>query len=159
MNILTLKNDVKVLIDGRDFKRTRGHNWFLTRNGQKRGPSYVRADVWANGKRTRVTLHRLIMKAKPGQIVDHINCDTLDNRRSNLRFATPLQNVANSRISKRNKSGYKGVFWNKNQNRFQSKVRVDGKYVHLGNFKDPIDAYCAYCVAAKLIYGEFARFE
>lgn len=76
---------VEVLIDDEDMHLIHQHKWRLQRS---RSFTYVVTGVG-------VLLHRLITKAEPGQLVDHANHNTLDNRRSNLRLCTHSQNLVN----------------------------------------------------------------
>lgn len=87
--------------------------------------------------------------------VDHINGDRGDNRIANLRPANVSQNMANARKRKDNKSGYKGVSWNRRDKRWCSFIRRNGKTVGLGSFKTAEEAYAAYCAAAAENYGRF----
>lgn len=97
-------------------------------------------------------LHRLIMGAKPGQIVDHINRDTRDNRRANLRFVTPSQNMMNRKCP--NKSGYIGVF--KNRNQYHLSVNNGETLVCKYAFYCPKEAAIERDRLAIIFQGEFA---
>lgn len=109
------------------------------------------------GKRgSREYLHRHVMSAGEGQFVDHANRDGLDNRRCNLRFCTKRQNNWNRSIQTNNKSGYKGVIWNKQCQKWQARIVLFGKQKHLGLFINPIDAASAYKAAARKHFKEFA---
>lgn len=90
-------------------------------------------------------------------LVDHINGDGLDNRRANLRPATPSQNSANRGPASNNTSGYKGVSLYRRTGRWRASVGIDGAQHHLGYFTEPIDAARAYDAAALHHFGEFAR--
>ena len=90
-------------------------------------------------------------------VVDHINSDSLDNRRSNLRVCTVSQNNMNSAIGRNNKSGYKGVSWDKTNKKWRAGIKAKGKSVSLGSFNSKKDAARAYNEAAKKAYGEFAK--
>lgn len=111
-----------------------------------------------NGKSCkRVKLHRLIMNAAHGQIIDHINGNTLDNRRSNLRFATSAENVRNQKPYVGGTSNLKGVSWHKASSRWRAQISVDKKKIHLGVFQSETEAHTAYCRASEKYHGEFGR--
>jgi len=139
------------LIDAADWPLASSYHWCASR-----GPwtTYVVANiVTPEGKRTMIKLHRLLMNAQPGQLVDHQNNDGLDNRRSNLRLCTTSQNGANNRRS----SGYKGVGWHTVRGKWRAYIMVDRKLRHLGLFGDPWEAAQAYNAAALDAWGEFAH--
>jgi hypothetical protein len=106
-------------------------------------------------------LHRLawlyMMEEWPDGDLDHINGDPSDNRWCNLREASQSLNNANSRVSRRNTSGFKGVRWNKGRRKWRAGIKVRGRPINLGNFDDRRDAALAYATAAYALFGEFAR--
>ena len=99
---------------------------------------------------------RKLLNAPKNIEVDHINRNRKDNRLENLRFATRQQNIWNRGINKNNTSGYKGVFWNKQSNRWAAKIWLNYKQIHLGLFDSKEDAALAYNIAAKEYFGEYA---
>lgn len=109
-------------------------------------------------------LHRLILSRildRPlldTEQVDHINLNGLDNRRCNLRLATNTENQRNKSKQVNNTSGYKGVYWRKDSNKWVAQIKVDNEVRHLGRFDTPEEAHAAYCEAAKQLHGEFANF-
>jgi hypothetical protein len=108
----------------------------------------------------RIWLHRLIVNCPKDVVVDHINGDTLDNRKSNLRICTKLQNQYNQKKHKgKRHSRYKGVTFRKNlkSKPWEAFVYKDGKSKRLGYFATEKEAALAYNNAAKDAYGEFAR--
>ena len=92
-------------------------------------------------------------------MIDHRDGDPTNNRWSNLRRATASQNAANSRRPRDNSSGYKGVFLCRGSGRWRARVGKGGRKIHLGTFDTPEAAHAAYVVAARKLYGEFARPE
>jgi hypothetical protein len=89
--------------------------------------------------------------------VDHKDRDGLNNRLINLRPATRSQNAANSNLSARNTSGYKGVYWSKKMNCWWAAITVNGRQKSLGCFDNPESAFEAYKIAATKAFGEFAN--
>lgn len=79
-------------------------------------------------------LHRLIVNAKPGEYVDHINGNTLDNRSINLRVCTNAANIRNGGIRINNKSGFNGVHWDLQRSRWVAKIKVNYRSIFLGRF-------------------------
>lgn len=92
----------------------------------------------------------------PKKGLDHENTDPSGNRWPNLREATQRQNNGNARRAKHNKSGFKGVYWNKEKSCWTAQIKKE-KSTHLGYFKTPEAAHAAYVKAAQAWFGEFAR--
>lgn len=137
-----------VVVDEDDYPTLSAYHWL-----QHRGCStwYARASV--NGH--RVMMHVFLLGSREGCTVDHINGNGLDNRRCNLRFATPSQQAQNVHGG-RGRSQYKGVSWAKRQRKWAAVIYVGGRNRHLGYFSNEDDAAKAYDVAARLHYAEFA---
>lgn len=118
---------------------------------------YARKNLYTPGtqKLTPLLMHTFITG---WPYVDHINGDGLDNRRSNLRPATALQNMANKRRYRNNTSGFKGVTRNSGTGRpWQASIRANNRRYHLGYHDTPEQAARAYDAAALRLFGEFAR--
>lgn len=98
-------------------------------------------------------LHQLITSF---DLTDHANGNRYDNRLENLREANKSQNGANSKVSSRNSSGYKGVSWRKDKSKFSARIKVDYNTIFLGYFDDSYEAALAYDTAALKYFGEFA---
>lgn len=149
------------LTDGRE---TRVDDDIAVRYGHLRWHchnGYVCASIQAV-KKNWTALHRLIMGAIAGVLVDHINGDTLDNRRANLRLCNKSQNAANGFAPVRSASGYKGVNAIKRRGKirpgaFRAFIETGMKYLHLGIFRTPEEAAIAYDIAAIYYHGDFAR--
>src|SRR5262249_39337652 len=104
-----------------------------------------------------IRLHRFILNAPPSVEVDHVNGDSLDNRRGNLRYSTRAQNNRNRGRTRANKSGFKGVSRQRGGGGFRAQMTRDGVVYYLGKFSTAIDAALAYDAAARRLHGEFAR--
>jgi hypothetical protein len=103
-------------------------------------------------------LHRAVLGVSGDALVDHINGDTLDCRRSNLRVATSAQNAWNQRRRSTNSSGFKGVDLDRRRGKWRARVRVgDGRRIALGYFESAEAAARAYDAAAAIHHGPYAR--
>lgn len=147
-----------VLVDKDDYEMISNMTWSIQRNHSKTKQLYARTNIYlGNRKHKTANMHRIIMKAKQGQFVDHINGNTLDNRKCNLRFVNRYQNARNCSVYSTNKTGYKGVSWSDAHNGYRAYIAVKGKNIALGIYKDPKIAYAAYCEASKKYHGEYGR--
>ena len=118
---------------------------------------YAKRQGRSNGKPRTICMHRLIMDAQPGQMIDHRDRNGLHNWRANLRFCTRSQNQENRKKHYGDTSQYKGVCWDKSMNKWRARISLDNKRIHLGRFNDEDEAGCAYNEAATELFGEFAR--
>lgn len=108
----------------------------------------------------RIILQRILERELDiREFTDHVDCDGLNNTRSNLRIADRNQNTWNTRKRITNISGFKGVSWNNKRKKWTAQISVFSKDKHIGYFDDPEEAYEAYCNAAIEYFGEFARLE
>jgi hypothetical protein len=115
----------------------------------------VFASVMGRSASVKIQLSRLLTNPFQAQVVDHINGDPLDNRRSNLRVCTPLENARNIRLSRASATGFKGVSelkWGK----FRAYAMREGKQYHLGVHDTAVGAAHAYDAFARQHFGRFA---
>lgn len=117
----------EMICDEDIWEKYKSHTWFFHSR-------YVRAKV--NGKET--LFHRLVKDCPNGYLIDHINRNTLDNRRENLRITTPSVNSINSKTNRNNKLKQKGVYSHKNG--YVSTICEHRKYHYLGKYKTLEDA-------------------
>jgi hypothetical protein len=139
------------LIDDDDFERISENKWKFNNRG------YAVRLTHRNKKWKTISMHRIILNAKDGEIVDHKNGDRLDNRKENLRIASPSQNCWNSKLFVSNTSGYKGVTRGKKTGHWTASIHLKNKRINLGTFDNKHDAARMYNFWAKDLFGEFAR--
>ena len=146
--------DLRALVDAPDLALVSGHTWRPLRGHN--GKVYAYAN--RNGL---IYMHRLILGTPPGMETDHRNGDGLDNRRANLRVATPSQNSANMGKPARpdrsaHTSRFKGVSWDRTRQKWLAKICLNGLHRNLGRYESESDAAHAYDRAAIEAWGEFA---
>jgi len=113
-----------------------------------------------NNKRFHTFIHRLIATAfienpENKELIDHIDNDRLNNDINNLRWSSYIENNRNKPLQKNNKSGHKGIYFNKKNNKWHVRIDVNKKKIHLGYFVNIEDAVEARCKASKELFGEF----
>lgn len=113
-----------------DHDKVNQYNWHQNNYG------YVMASVDKKNK----SLHRFIMNAEEDDLIDHINNDKLDNQRNNLRYSNSSKNSLNRKIKEDKSSKYKGVYYKKSRDIYDTYIVIEGKRFFLGSFKDEIDA-------------------
>lgn len=144
---LLLKTGEEIEVDEDLLRLLQLFNWYKTKNG------YISGNI---------LLHRLVLEAPRHLVVDHINRNKLDNRKSNLRLATQSQNQMN--IAKRGRtktekpqSKYKGVSRSTyNPAKWTATIKINKKNTYLGTFKTEEEAACAYNQAALQEYSQYA---
>ena len=154
-------NGFKVIIDGDNYEFVASHKWSVNKwalehSGNTYFSTYIKELSGRN--HTSTFLHRYIMGCSTGDgnHVDHINRNTLDNRRSNLRICNQSENNKNVGKRKNNKSGYKGVYWHKNRAKWRAQIKCDSSLFHIGYFLTKEEAAIAYNNKAIELHGEFA---
>lgn len=162
--LVKLTHGYEAIVDTEDFERVSVFKWYPH---DSHGRIYAETNLkLPSGKWTMLALHRFVMNCHTGDgnVVDHKNGNTLDNRRANLRITTGRGNARN-RISSPNikRGGYKGVSWHKATGKWRvtiaaGSVKKNGKsgIIHLGLFTDPEKAARAYDMVARKHFGEFA---
>ena len=153
MRKIYLTEDVFTFVDGEDYDTYSKTPKFLSKDG------YAYVIVKENGKWRNRLLSRLIIKAKTGFFVDHINGNKLDNRKINLRICTPYQSSLNRGKHIDSMCKYKGVSANKSSYKNKPwRARIFyKKEIHIGSFATQEEAAIAYNKTAKKLYGEFAN--
>jgi hypothetical protein len=141
------------LVDDEDYERLSKIVWYAS--PKPNGSAYAFNPGYK--EQPRVWMHREVISAPKGLLVDHINHNGLDNRKDNLRLATNQQNQFNSRSHKNATSKYKGVSWDSKKKKWRGYISINKERVHLGWFDDEETAVAEVVKQAKIYYGEFAN--
>ena len=145
MREIALTKGQVTIVDDDEYEALCQHKWQASWCESTKSFYAVRG--WRNNY---FRIHRVITSATKGLKVDHINGDTLDNRKENLRLVTNRENLQN--MQKPKSSKYPGVSWNKSRNKWESRIRAKGISKNLGLYLVEIDAFNAYLSACNL-YG------
>ena len=140
MKQIALGKDKFALVDDEDF-------YFLNQFKWHENKGYARTVIY---------MHNLILKPKDKMLVDHKNRNRLDNERENLRYATHSQSQANRTLQSNNRSGFRGVYWNKGAKKWKVDIKTNGIKKFVGTFTSKIEAAKAYNKACLEIYGQYA---
>ena len=137
------------IVDAADYERLAKYKWCAYRNNNSfyacRGFHFK-----------KVCMHRQILHAPSGMLVDHIDRNGLNNRKSNLRVCTAAQNCCNRGPNRNGSSKYKGVYWHKRNKKWLVGISAPQKRLFLGSFVDQLEAAIAYDRKAEVLFGEFA---
>ena len=142
--VLTL-NKGKVIVDKESIPKLQPYVWFIDEG-------YARGSV----EGVVVYMHRFLMQANDGDIIDHININSLDNRLCNLRLSCAGKNNHNKNKKENCTSKYYGVHKRKN-GKFEVRIRKDKVRYHVGTYNTEVEAALAYNKKAEELYGTFAR--
>lgn len=139
------------IVDEQDFGALSRYRWFFVGAGTGYAVRWARD---AGGRRRLVYMHREILNAPPDKDVDHIDRDSLNNKRANIRVVARSLNNHNRRSWGR--SRFKGVHWDARDNRWCATITLNGKNVKIGRFASEREAAMRYDERAREAYGEAA---
>jgi len=153
MKIIKASNKpLLICVDEQDYDLVSKSSWYINEWGYAIARIKIKKGHYEN-----FLLHRLILGLKKGVgTVDHINREKLDCRRVNLRMVTESQSQMNRPIFRNNTTGYKGVYFDKERNKFTGYAGPKGNRKRIGRFDTAEEAAIAYNKRVKELYGEYA---
>jgi len=154
---IQLTQGKETLVDDEDYDELMKYKWCADK---VREHWYATRGVWDPLTKTtkKIRMHQIIMKDcynEHRKYTDHVNHDTLDNRRCNLRVCTNSENMRNCR-KRHNKSGYVGVSWDKSKKKWVAQIGFHWTHIFIGRYDDIIKAAQAVDRKATELFGEYA---
>lgn len=144
-----------IKLDDKDLVALIDKNIRVSCNKTTRRPQAVL--ITEKGDKNGKILSRILLSPPKNMVVDHINRNPLDNRRSNLRVCTQRQNTRNKTKQRNNTSGIPSVEWQKDANMWRVRLKYLGNKVHIGYFKNKSEAGYVRDQAIIQLHGEFAK--
>lgn len=156
---IPLSRGLSTIVDDGIGDEIKFKKWYADKGNKEKTKYYATSYTREGGKKVKIYLHRIIVGAKKGQYVDHINGDTLDNRGENLRICSPSENQMNRNVVSKNFSGHKGVSYERKSGLWTARIKMGGKSNWLGRFALKDDAINAYAAASRELFGDFCPTE
>jgi len=145
---ISLGDGLFTVIDTSDYDKVSKYTWSANKNNY--------ATTTIDGSTT--LLHRLLIKPPVNMVVDHIDGDRLDNRKTNLRVCTQSENLRNQlKHCRSGTSKYKGVTYNREKGKWLARIRVRNIKYGLGSYYNELDAALAYNIGSVLLSPKFGR--
>jgi hypothetical protein len=149
MKKIKLTKGFEAIVDDEDFEYLSQWKWHISTNGYAMRKEHIHIAKNKYGHKI-FRMHRVINNTPDDLFTDHINRDKLDNRRVNLRTVNKSQNGLNVGVGSANTSGYKGVYWDKFNNKWRAEIKVLGKKKCLGRYADISGAWLARRLGERL---------
>jgi hypothetical protein len=154
--LITLLGDISAIVDERNYDWLMQYKWspLKGRHTTYAHRNYARPD----GSRTNRSMHRDILGLTDGEIeADHKNGNGLDNRESNLRPATPMQQRRNTKLYASNRSGHRGVSFDEPTGKWRARIKLKHRELWLGRHLTYQQAVEARKKAEEMYFGDWAR--
>lgn len=145
MKTIPLTRGLEAIVDDDDWEYLKKFKWYASTQG------YAVMSIYSEKKNVKIKMHRFIMQAKKGQIIDHLSKNKLDNRKENLRVATASQNSQNT--FSYGSVRLKGVSYDKRRNKYKAYIQKDKKSYYIGSFNTAFEAASAYDRMAIQLFG------
>lgn len=149
---ISLTQGQEAIIDDEDYELVSQYKWYAKKS---KNTYYALTNSSRKTGKKKIYLHKVIIGTTQG-IIDHKNGNGLDNRKENLRIASHTKNIINQYHPK-GTSQYKGVYFNKDKNRWVAQIRNNYKRINLGSYITEEEAAKSYDKAAFVYHGEFAK--
>lgn len=141
---------IKVMIDKDDLEKCSQLTWHYAKNKDSK---YIQTRI----KGKMIKLHRFLMGINDSNLlVDHVNRDTLDNRKVNLRVCNYRENSFNKSVRVDNTSGIPGVSFHNANNKWRTKIKYNNVTIHLGYFEDINEALINRRIAEEILFGKYS---
>lgn len=158
MKQIPLSQGKFALVDDEDYEYLNQWKWYAWKHYKHKTFYAVRNIRLGNNTRTTIFMHRVILGLTDSKIQgEHRDNEGLNNLRSNIRPCTNSQNQMNRGVILNTTSGFKGVSWSRERNKWISQISISGKQKNLGRFTSKIEAAEKYNEAAIKYYGEFSK--
>jgi len=148
--IQLINNKGIALVDDSDFEWLNKYSWY-------NNVGYARSFSNINNKIIRKYMHHFLINKIKGYEIDHIDGNRLNNQKENLRLVTRSQNNMNNSKRNNTSSKFKGVYFDKERNKWSVEIHLNNKKIFLGRFKSEIDAAKVYNEKAKELFKEYAN--
>lgn len=154
MKTISLTRGAATIVSDEDYEELSKSKWHLNDKGDNKG-LYAYRKQWLpdEGRYLSIAMHRLITNCPKGREVDHIDGNGLNNQRENLRVVSHTQNMSNMRRRRSNKSGYPGISFDSQTQRWRATITADKIFYNLGRYKEMSDAIKARKEAEKELHN------
>lgn len=159
MVLIKLTRNKAAIVDEEDYERVVAQGKWTVGNCRSNPKFYAQRCIYIEGKKSTMKMHRFIISCPKNMCVDHINGDTLDNRKSNLRIVSHKDNSRNRAHQKTAAFPYKGIAYYKycKSRPWAARITCNGKTLFIGSYSSMEEAALAYNYKAVELFGIYAK--